>query len=264
LASAADPVNRRREDDSVVLFRQLIRQDTGCCTYLIGSKSRREFLLVDPLMDIERFIEQTKKFDGRIAAVIDTHVHADHLSGAREIQRATNAPIMMHESSAVRFPFTKLSEGNHNLAGVNVSVIHTPGHAPEHICLLLENRAVLTGDTLLVGDVGRSDLGRGDPDSLYDALHAKLLKLDNGIKVFPAHVGKKHFISGDLNSTIGIERRKNLALRVQSKAEFKEYMSEGWPPKPTNYELFVKVNSGELSLDEAQDLALSLQGKLFT
>lgn len=247
-----------------MLFSQLIRQDTGCCTYLIGSESTKEFLLVDPLMDIERSIEQAKKLGGRIVEVIDTHVHADHLSGAREIQRATSASIMMHESSPVRFPFTKLSEGNHNLVGVNVSVIHTPGHAPEHICLLLENRAVLTGDTLLVGDVGRTDLGRGDPDSLYDTPHTKLLMFDDSIEVFPAHVGKKHFISGDLNSTIGIERRKTPALRAQSKAEFERYMSEGWPPKPANCELFVKVNSGELSLDEAQDLVISQQGELFT
>lgn len=215
-------------------------------------------------MDIERFIEQPKKAGGRIVAVIDTHVHADHLPGAWEIQRATGATIMMHETSSVRFPFAKLGEGDNNLAGVYLRVIHTPGHAPEHICLLLENRAVLTGDSLLVGDVGRTDLGRGDADSLYDTLHTKLLTLDDSIEVFPAHVGKKHFISGDLNSTTGIERRKSPALRAQSKAEFAEYMSEGWPPKPTNYELSVKVNSGELNLDEAQVLAISQRGELFT
>lgn len=223
-----------------------------------------EFAIVDPLMDAERFLEPIRALGGRAIAVIDTHVHADHLSGSREIQRLTGCPIFMHESSQVKFLFNPLTERDYELAGLKVRVIHTPGHAPEHICLLLNELALLTGDCLLVRDVGRTDLGRGDPNLLYDSLIKKLLALDDRVEVLPAHVGKKHFVAGDTSSTIGIERRANPALQTKSKAEFIEYMTQGWPPKPASHELYVKVNSGELDLSQAQQLSKMTQGELYS
>jgi len=229
--------------------RQMIAEASGCCSYLIGSK--KELILVDPLNDVERFMRPVQAEGSKIVAVIDTHVHADHVSGSREIQRLTGCPIYMHESSPVKFPFNPLGEKEYSLAGCKVQVLHTPGHAPEHVSLLVEDEAVLAGDTLLVRDVGRVDLGRGDANQLYDSIFGKLLKLPDHVEVLPGHVGKAHFVSGDNSSTIGVERRMNPALQMKSREEFLQYMTEGWPPKPNHYEQYIKVNCGLIVLAEA-------------
>jgi glyoxylase-like metal-dependent hydrolase (beta-lactamase superfamily II) len=226
----------------------MIAQDSGCCSYLAGSG--KEFILVDPLVDIQRFTKRVQKEDGKIVGVIDTHVHADHISGSRAIQKLNGCPIYMHETSPVKFPFVPLAEKEYQMAGLKIRVLHTPGHAPEHVCLLVEDRVVLTGDTLLVKDVGRVDLGRGNTNQLYDSIFNKLLKLDDPVEVMPGHVGKAHFVSGENSSTIGQERRTNPALQMKTREEFLEYMREGWPPKPVNYEQCIRVNSGLLELEK--------------
>jgi glyoxylase-like metal-dependent hydrolase (beta-lactamase superfamily II) len=228
----------------------MIAEGSGCCSYLVGSGS--EFILVDPLIDVERFTKSAQLGDGKIVGVIDTHVHADHLSGSREIQKLTGCTLYMNETSPVKFPFAPLREKEYHLAGLNVRVIHTPGHAPEHVSLLVEGRTVLTGDTLLIGDVGRVDLGRGDPTQLYDSLFRKLLALEDDVAVMPGHVGKAHFVSSGTSSTIGQERKTNPALQAKTRDEFVKYMTEGWPPKPEHYELYIKVNSGLIQMREAK------------
>ena len=206
--------------------------------------SGKEFVLVDPLSDVDRFMKAVRSEGDRIVGVIDTHVHADHASGTRKIQALTDCPLYMYQTSPVKFPFSPLEERMYDLAGVKIQVLHTPGHAPEHVSLLVEEKSVLTGDTLLVQDVGRVDLGRGDPDQLYDSLFGKLLKLEDRVEVFPGHVGKAHHVSADISSTIGHERKSNPALQVKTREEFVRYMTEGWPPKPANYEHYVKLNCG--------------------
>ncbi len=215
-------------------------------------------------MDVERFLDLVKIAGGRLVAIIDTHIHADHLSGAREVQRLTGCPIYMHPNSRVKFNFSPIMEGEFEMEGMKIKVLHTPGHAPEHVCLLMNGTSLLTGDCLLVRDVGRTDLGRGNPDELYTSLFSKLMTLEDRVEVLPAHVGRQHFVSGEVTSTIGIERRSNPALQVKSQLEFHEYMTVGWPPKPSHHELFVQVNSGELELAAAQDLAKSTQGELYS
>jgi len=232
-----------------LVTRQMIA-DSGCSSYLIGSG--KEFVLVDPLIDVERFMKSVQLDGGKIIGVFDTHVHADHFSGSREIQKLAGCPIYMHESSPVKFPFTRLEEKQYNMAGLKIQVLHTPGHAPEHVSLLVEDRVVLTGDTLLVRDVGRVDLGRGDANQLYDSLFSKLLKLPDNVEVFPGHVGKAHFVAGDTSSTIGAERRTNPALQSKAREDFIQYMTEGWPPKPAHYEQYIKVNCGLTEVGEAQ------------
>lgn len=186
----------------------------------------REFLLVDPLIDVEQFTKSVE-LGGKIVGVIDTHVHADHLSGSREIQKLTGCPIYMHETSPVKFPFAPLEEKDYLMAGVKIDVLHTPGHATEHVSLVVDEAAVLTGDTLLVRDVGRVDLGRGNSNQLYDSLFDKLLRLQDHVEVMPGHVGNAHFVSGDTSSTIGLERRTNPALQAKTREEFLQYMTEG-------------------------------------
>lgn len=205
---------------------------------------------MDPLIDVDRFTKKVAQEGGKLVGVVDTHVHADHVSGARELQKITACPIYMHETSPIKFPFVPLVEKEYQMAGLKVRVLHTPGHAPEHVCLLIENRVVLTGDTLLVKDVGRVDLGRGDPNQLYDSIFNKLLKLEDSVQVMPGHVGKAHYVSAENSSTIGQERRTNPALQVKTPNEFVQYMTEGWPPKPTNYEQYIRVNSGLLKLED--------------
>ena len=236
-------------------FRCFVRKETGCCTYLIGAEDRQDCFLVDPLMDFERFLPSGEALaDGpRIKYVLDTHVHADHLSGAREVCRLTGAELMMHESAQVAVPFVPIKGGSDlSLCGLRVRVIHTPGHAPEHVSLLVDERILLSGDALLIGDVGRTDLGRGDNFDLYESLHEKLMRLEDTVQVHPAHVGAQHYLSEKLSSTIGEERRSNPALRIAGLDEFRRYMTEGWPPKPANYDLYVMVNRGLLTLREAQ------------
>ena len=227
----------------------MVAEGSGCCSYLVGSG--KEFILVDPLIDVDRFTKSSQLGGGKIVGVIDTHVHADHLSGSREIQKLTACPIYMSETSPVRFPFGSLEEKDYHMAGVKIHVIHTPGHAPEHVSLLVDEKAVLTGDTLLVKDVGRVDLGRGDSSQLYDSLFHKLLRLEDHVEVMPGHVGKAHFVSGDTSSTIGLERRTNPALQVKTREEFLRYMTEGWPPKPAHYERYMKANCGLMEAREA-------------
>jgi hydroxyacylglutathione hydrolase len=233
-----------------LLLHQMIAQDSGCCSYLAGSG--KEFILVDPLVDVERFMQKIPREGGKILGVIDTHVHADHISGSREIQKLNACPIYMYETSPVKFPFVPLTEEKYHMAHLNFRVLHTPGHAPEHVCLLIDNKVVLTGDTLLVGDVGRTDLGRGDPTQLYDSIFNKLLTLEDRVEVLPGHVGKAHFVSGDTSSTIGLERRTNPALKTKARKEFLRYMREGWPPKPAHYKQYIKMNSGLMELRDAQ------------
>jgi hydroxyacylglutathione hydrolase len=233
-----------------ILLQQMIAQDSGCCSYLVGSG--KELILVDPLIDVERFMTKAQQEGGKILGVIDTHVHADHLSGSREMQKLNDCPIYMYETSPVKFPFVPLTEREYHMAGVKIRVLHTPGHAPEHVSLLVEDKVVLTGDTLLVMDVGRTDLGRGDPNQLYDSIFGKLLKLADHVEVIPGHVGKAHFVSANTSSTIGQERRTNPALRSKTREEFLQYMREGWPPRPPHYEQYIKVNSGLMDSQDTQ------------
>lgn len=238
-----------------IVFRQLVRRESGCCTYLLGTADKGEFLLVDPLMDYERFLPATDptQSESRIGYVIDTHIHADHLSGVREICSISGAKMMMHKSAPIADNFTPLDDGEElNLGGLEVKVLHTPGHAPEHISLLVDKRFLLSGDTLLIRDVGRTDLGRGSNEELYESLFESLTLLDDGVEVYPGHIGAQHFLSGELSSTIGIERHLNPVLQIKSFGEFVQYMTEGWPPKPAHHELYVRVNQGLMSLDEAQ------------
>ena len=232
------------------MLLQMVPQESGCCSYFAGSW--KEFILVDPLIDVDRFMKKAQQEGGKIVGVIDTHVHADHISGSREIQKLSGCPIYMHQTSPVKFPFLPLVEKEYRMAGLDIRVLHTPGHAPEHVCLLIEDKTALTGDTLLVKDVGRADLGRGDANQLYDSIFNKLLRLDDSVEVMPGHVGKAHYVSGDNSSTIGQERRTNPALQTKTREEFLQYMREGWPPKPAHYEEYVKVNSGLMELSEAQ------------
>jgi hydroxyacylglutathione hydrolase len=245
-----------------LVFQQFIREYTGCASYLIGSEKTGKCVLVDPLIDTERYEPFLKEHDLEIAALVDTHTHADHISGLRYFSSLfPRAILAIHESAPTNFSCEKLKDGDllDGFIGSSfpVKVIYTPGHATDHICLLLESpgsKKLLSGDCLFIGDVGRTDLGRGDNDLMYDSLFYKLLSLDPSTEVYPAHIGAKHFLATEkVRTQIGTERDTNPALQVKSKEEFLKYMTEGWPPRPPYYEEIIKINLGNLSLSETQE-----------
>src|SRR3989449_7804432 len=175
----------------------------------------------------------------RITHVLETHVQADHVSGARRLGAATGAPVLFHEAAEVAFPHVEVADGEeHELGNVRLTILHTPGHTPDGISLLVTDRTrapepwfVLTGDTLFSGGVGRPDLlGAGQEhrlaEQLYDSLRGRLFSLPDHVEVFPAHFGGAACgkgLSGKPGSTIGFERRFNPALQFGARDAFVDF-----------------------------------------
>jgi glyoxylase-like metal-dependent hydrolase (beta-lactamase superfamily II) len=206
---------------------------------------------VDPQPEIASYLEAAAQKSMRITHIIETHVHADHLSGARRLAEVTRAPVFFHELAEVRFPHGTFEDGDEHEAGnVRLTVLHTPGHTPEGISILVTDRTrgsepwfVLTGDTLFAGGVGRPDLlGDGTEarlaEELYESLFGKLLALPDHVEVYPAHFGGSACgkgLSGKPGSTIGFERRFNPALQLGSKSEFVRFVLKDLPPQPDSF-----------------------------
>lgn len=217
--------------------------------------------MVDPQQDIEPYVETAAQKNMRITHIFETHVQADHASGAQRLARVTGAPVLVHESAPVAFAHVGLQDGEeHDLGNVRVTVLHTPGHTPDGVSLLVTDKTrgpepwfVLTGDTLFAGGVGRPDLlGEGAEaalaEQLYESIHSKLLKLPDHIEVFPAHFGGSTCgkgLSGKPGSTIGFERRFNPALQFGSKAEFVRHVLADLPPQPEAFAENRRHNLGQ-------------------
>jgi hydroxyacylglutathione hydrolase len=207
--------------------------------------------VVDPQHDIEPYLEAAAQKAMRITHIVETHVQADHVSGAHRLAEVTRAPVLFHESAPVTFPHVSVADGEeHELGNVRLTMWHTPGHTPDGLSILVTDRTrgpepwfVLTGDTLFSGGVGRPDLlGTGMEtvlaEQLYESLYGKLLKLPDHLEVYPAHFsgaacGKG--LSGKPASTIGFERRFNPALQLGSMAEFVEFVLTDLPPQPPEF-----------------------------
>src|SRR3989441_4997312 len=184
----------------------------------------------------------------RITHIIETHVQADHVSGARRLAEATGAPIFMHEPADVRFPHTDMAaEDRLDLGNVGLRVLATPGHTPDGVSLLVTDRSratepwfILTGDTLFSGGVGRPDLlgtgaEHGLAEQLWESLYGKLLPLPDHLEVYPAHFGGAACgkgLSGKPHTTIGFERRFNPALQFATKTDFVRFVLADLPPQP--------------------------------
>ena len=188
----------------------------GCQSYLIGCSDTCAAALIDPeISQVDHYVALAARDGLRVRYVIDTHTHADHFSATREIARQLNVPVIMHRSSPAPFVDMRLGDGELIVLGkMRLQAIHTPGHTRDSMCLVVEDR-VLTGDTLLIGGTGRTDLPTGDSGALYDSLWGKLLKLDPALLVYPAHDyhGRGH-------STLGEELASNPRLQVKDRAEF--------------------------------------------
>ncbi|MDT5051623.1 MAG: hydroxyacylglutathione hydrolase [Mycobacterium sp.] len=232
-------------------------------SYLIGDESTGRAVVVDPRRDIDDYLSEAAEHGLRIERVIETHIHADFLTGHLELAAATGAQICYSEEADVEFPVEPLRDGQRiSLGEVTLEVLATPGHTPESICIVVYERGddevpygVLTGDTLFVGDVGRPDLLAGTGLSsetlartLYDSLHDKLLKLPDATRVFPAHgagsaCGKQ--LSSETSSTIGEQRRNNYALQLTDVDQFVAAITEGQAPRPRYFE-FDSLRNREL------------------
>jgi glyoxylase-like metal-dependent hydrolase (beta-lactamase superfamily II)/rhodanese-related sulfurtransferase len=201
-----------------MVFEQIATN--GCQSYLIGCPDTRVAALIDPeLSEIDRYRASAARKGVRIAYVIDTHTHADHFSAAHELGRTLDVPVVMHRDSPAPFADIRLQDGDMLALGkLRLQALHTPGHTRDSMCLIVGDR-VFTGDTLLIGATGRTDLPTGDPDALYNSLFNAVLKLDPTLIVFPAHDYKQRG-----SSTIGAELETNPRLATRDRTAFVEMM----------------------------------------
>jgi glyoxylase-like metal-dependent hydrolase (beta-lactamase superfamily II) len=239
-----------------MIFEQFYLGCLAHASYLIGSEGMAA--VIDPQRDIELYLAAAREHDLKIAHVIETHLHADFVSGHRELAERTGAIIYLGEGSGATLHHRAVRDGDKIAFGkCRLKVLQTPGHTVESICLVVtdldqgsEPQAVLTGDTLFIGDVGRPDLSdqytpRELAGLLYDSLHQKLLTLPDNVLVYPAHgagsmCGRN--ISADRSSTIGRERQFNYALRFMSRDEFVSLMTEDLPARPEYFQRDVSIN----------------------
>lgn len=232
----------------------------GCLahgSYLIGSCG--EAAVIDPQRDVDQYIETASKEGFVIKYIIETHLHADFVSGHRELAEKTGAEIVFGSKAGAAFPHKAAKDGDVLTVGtIKLSILETPGHTPESICILAKDEAdesppkLFSGDTLFIGDVGRPDLvgGRGLSSEemagmMYDSLHQKILKLSDDVEVFPAHgagsLCGKH-LSNERSSTIGQQKLFNYALKPMTKASFIEVLTKDQPEVPAYFPKDVEIN----------------------
>jgi len=192
----------------------------GCQSYLVGCAQTCTAAMIDPeLSQIDHYLALAARDGVRIRYLIDTHTHADHFSATKELARQLKVPVVMHRASPAPFVDMRLGDGEMIVVGkLRLQVLHTPGHTADSMCLQVEDR-LFTGDTLLIGATGRTDLPSGDPEALYDSLFERVLRLDPALMVCPAHDYK-----GRSHSTIGEEIASNPRLQKRERAEFVEMM----------------------------------------
>jgi hydroxyacylglutathione hydrolase len=245
-----------------VLFRQIIHEDLGCASYLVGDTASGVAAVVDPQWDIDSYLHLSRLHGVRIEHVLETHNHADHVSGHGRLARATGATIHIHELAEAEYPHEAFGDG-WTLAlgeGATIEALHTPGHRPEHTSFLLRDAArggdpwaVLTGDSLFVGDVARPDLAiepREGAADIFRSLHERLMALPDEAEVWPGHLGGSLCGSSGIDlktsSTIGFERRHNRALEFSDEAAFVEDAIATTGAKPPNVGHIVSLNRGPL------------------
>ena len=240
-----------------MIFRPFYYFDTGCAAYVFGCGGLGIGAVVDPQdRDVDAYLAFAGEKGLRITHVIDTHVHADHRSGGRVLAERAGAAYCLHRSAEVAFPFTPLDDGQEIALGkTRLRVLHTPGHTPESISLVVtdlrrgpEPWFVLTGDTLFSGAVGRPDLpgrSRENAATLHASLHEKLLGLPDDIEVYPAHFSGSVCgvgLSGKPSTTIGFEKRWN-PLLTEALQPFVDTLADV-PPKPRDMEAIIRFNQG--------------------
>ena len=232
-----------------MLFRQLVDDDLGCASYLIGDETAGEAVVVDPAYAIEPYLEEAEQAGVRIVRVLETHTHADHVSGHGRLALEQGLPVSIHPLAEPAFQFDPVEDGQEiEVGSLSIRVLHTPGHRPEHCCYLVEGH-LLTGDSLLIGDAARPDLAieaHEGAEDLYRSLQ-RLVDLPGEIEVDPGHTGGSLCASGissDRSSTIAAEMRTNHALSYSGLQEFVTASASISAPRPPTVERVVELNRG--------------------
>ncbi|MEX0674675.1 MAG: MBL fold metallo-hydrolase [Gaiellaceae bacterium] len=241
-----------------MFFKQFVDEDLGCASYLVGDEGTHEAVLVDPSFAIEPYLEEASRRGLTLVAVLETHTHADHVSGHGRLALEHGIPVRIHPAAEPAYPFEPLEDGSAiDLGSTRIGVIHTPGHRPEHCAFAVSDRArsdepwlVLTGDSLFVGDAARPDLAveaREGAEGLFSSLR-RLLELPDGVEVYPGHVAGSlcgTAMSSKGSTTVGFERRFNPMLGLATVGEFVAASTAATAtPRPPNMERIVELNRG--------------------
>ena len=233
-----------------MLFRQFVDDDLGCASYLIGDVATGEAAVVDPAYAIEPYLEAAEREGLRIGRVLETHTHADHVSGHGRFALEHGVPVHVHPLADPKFPFEPLEDAQElSIGSVRIRVVHTPGHRPEHCAFVVGERLVLTGDSLFVGDAARPDLAvdaREGAEGLFHSLQ-RLVQLPDEADVYPGHVAGSlcgSAMSPERSSTIGAEKRTNQALAFDALEDFVDASASVTTPRPPTTARVVALNKG--------------------
>ena len=221
-----------------MIFRQLFDGTSGTYTYLLASRRGGEALIIDPVLErVERYLQLVRELDLRLVKAVDTHLHADHVTGLGALRDRTHCITVMGEHTQADVVSMRVAEGDYvGIEGVRLDVLYTPGHTDDSYSFLLADR-VFTGDTLLIRGTGRTDFQNGDPRAQYDSIFNKLLRLPDETMIFPAHDYK-----GESVSTIGEEKNFNPRLRAKSIDEYVDLMNNLKLPNPKMMDVAVPAN----------------------
>jgi glyoxylase-like metal-dependent hydrolase (beta-lactamase superfamily II)/rhodanese-related sulfurtransferase len=244
-----------------MIFRQITHDDLGCASYLVGDEDAGVAAVVDPRFEIDYYLELARYMGVDIEHVLETHNHADHVSGHGRLAAATGATIHIHRDAAPDYDHEAFGDGwELELGDICIRAVHTPGHRPEHTAFVVIDRArgddpwaVLTGDSLFVGDIARPDLAIDKEEGarqIFHSLRERLLELPDDCEVWPAHLGGSLCggpgMDMKVSSTIGFERAHNELLGVQGEDEFVSRALDTLGPQPPNFEAIVDINRGPL------------------
>ena len=221
-----------------MIFKQFFDNSSSTYTYLISSGKGREALIIDPVIEnVDKYINILTELDLKLVKVIDTHIHADHVTGAGSLKNKTNCSTLMGENTPAETVEIKVKDGeNIKLDKLNLKSIYTPGHTSDSYSFLMDNY-LFSGDTLLINGTGRTDFQNGDSKDAYNSIFNKLLKLPDETFLYPAHDYK-----GERVSTIGKEKKQNPRLQVSSVDEYVELMNNLNLKKPTEIDFNVAKN----------------------
>ena len=221
-----------------MIFRQLFDSTSGTYTYILASRPGGEALIIDPVLEkVDRYLQLIRELDLKLVKAVDTHLHADHITGLGALRDRTHCITVMGEQTHADVVSMRVAEGDRvEIEGLRLDVLYTPGHTDDSYSYLLPDR-IFTGDTLLIRGTGRTDFQNGDPRAQYDSIFNKLLKLPEATLVYPAHDYK-----GDTVSTIGEEKLFNPRLKVKSMDEYAELMNNLKLPNPKMMDVAVPAN----------------------
>jgi len=256
--------------------QQFFIDGLGCASYIVGCEAKGVAAIIDPDRDVRKYLDAAASRGLTITHIIETHLHADHVSGNSDLAALTGAKIYVHEASGAEFPHQSVRDGDVlELGNLRLKVMHTPGHTPESITLLVTDTTrsdqpwlALTGDTLFVGDMGRPDLvgaeaANGLAHDMYHTMFEKILPLNDGLLIYPGHgagslCGKS--IGSMRSTTLGYERISNPALAPRTQEEFVEYAVSGLPEQPGNHTRIKAMNrKGVKTLGVVESKPLSIQ-----